>query len=205
MVNVNDIDDDKIPEATNQSEAMMQIFVRQHELMLRYHTIEKQNGFSSWMPQTISLDLAGHQLKLKEMAWRVTEELAEAMEANIEGNQTHFYEEVADAYHFLVELNLLSGVSPADIMREIGNYPTEIIHDDCWATVYYLGLAMNCLKNKPWKTTQMMTDKNKYRSLVIMSNLSFLRWLSKYIDYSELHAIYFKKSEVNKFRQGSNY
>src|ERR1700744_6362039 len=52
------------------------------------------------------------QLRLKDFAWRITEELAEATECfnHKPFNRTHFLEELIDALHFSVELCCYSGI-----------------------------------------------------------------------------------------------
>ena len=66
--------------------------------------------------------------------------------------------------------------------------------------------GMNCLKNKPWKQTQMETDKEHFVE-ELADGFHFYIALLLSIDMSaeDLFQIYFKKSEVNKFRQRSRY
>ena len=65
---------------------------------------------------------------------------------------------------------------------------------------------MNCLKNKPWKQTHMLTDEPKFKNYIIKA---FLGIIGIYIDneYSEkdMYNLYFKKNAVNQFRQRSKY
>lgn len=97
------------------------VFARQGELMLRYHPIEEAQG-----AVTPALDLCGKidnrqvQMRIKDMMWRCVEELGEA--ANCLKNkpwkqdaqptdQEHFYEEIADAFHFFVEMCMWAGIN----------------------------------------------------------------------------------------------
>lgn len=69
-----------------------------------------------------------------------------------------------------------------------------------------LGKAMNCLKNKPWKQTEMLTDVPKFHGYMVSTFHSFVQLLmASGIDYSTITDLYFRKSEVNKFRQRSKY
>lgn len=74
---------------------------------------------------------------------------------------------------------------------------------------YIVSLGMMChtLKNKPWKKTQVMTDVDlfKARYFDTFINLLVVSYWGLGMDAYKLHQMYFKKSEVNKFRQRSNY
>jgi len=119
------------------------IFKRQNELIAKYHVIESDNGFVFPKEIPLNLDSPQAQLRLKEFAWRITEELAE---------------------------------------------------------------AMSCLKNKPWKSTHMETDKSHYFEELADAFHFFVEMvILSGLDANGLTDIYFRKSEVNKFRQRSNY
>lgn len=66
--------------------------------------------------------------------------------------------------------------------------------------------ATNCLKNKPWKTTPVLTDQEHYFEEMADAFHFFVRWAIKSgLTADDLYRLYFKKSEVNKFRQESHY
>lgn len=75
-----------------------------------------------------------------------------------------------------------------------------------WFITEELGEAMNCLKNKLWKQSEIRTDVNHYME-EIADALHFFIALCIYsgLDADKLYNLYFKKSEVNKFRQRSKY
>jgi hypothetical protein len=146
----------------------------------------------------------------------------------------HTFEEMADALHFLVEALILSGISAGGFPakrwdattheyeaddgdklfalyeRKIGwhrdpgfeplleNYIYEVIHA--------IGCASNCLKQRPWKQTHQKTDWPKYREWIIKA-LEVLIVTFRYLGVGPngIFSMYWKKSEVNKFRQRSNY
>ena len=94
------------------------IFKRQTELMKKYHVIENKNGLLQTEDVPVNLDCAKGQARLKDFAWRLTEEIGEAMnclknkpwkQTQMETDKEHFYEEIADALHFFVELCILAG------------------------------------------------------------------------------------------------
>lgn len=93
-------------------------------------------------------------------------------------------------------------------------YPVDIdsfhgqrrIKDFMWRIVEELGEAANCLKNKPWKQTQVLTDKEHFKE-EIADAFHFFVELCIIIgwDANDLYLYYMRKNAVNKFRQESNY
>lgn len=220
-MNIDDVDVSGIPVPGDRLDLM---FVRQRELMTKYSAIEITNGF---MAPELPLDLHNkhHQLWIKEQAWRVTEEFAEATEAfefhvNI---PAHFYEELSDAYHFLIELLITVGIDTERLCANIEQdtfgckltymmpenarrQSTDIIRLSCYSVIEKVGLAMNCLKNKPWKQTHMLTDILQFEQHLIDAHQRFIH-LTTIVGLSaqSFYILYYKKSEVNKFRQRTDY
>lgn len=109
------------------------IFNHQRELMNKYHSIEEKNvghniPFSADEngPYCGRLNIQDRasQLRLKDFAWRVTEELTEATlclipDASDKIDKTHYEEELIDALHFSVELCALSGLRESSIAGEL--------------------------------------------------------------------------------------
>jgi hypothetical protein len=80
------------------------------------------------------------------------------------------------------------------------------LKDAAYRVVEELSEATNCLKNKPWKTTHVPTDKTHYYEELADAFHFFIRLcIYSGLDAEKLYRLYFKKSEVNKFRQESNY
>jgi hypothetical protein len=227
-MNVNDAE---APKPTK--DRLLMIFERQRELMERYHDIEAENhiGLGS-LVTPFHIDDPKWQYLLKDYAWRVTEELAESTEAH---DETHRWEEAADALHFLVEMYLICGMSVNNVyteaklqkfegfdmlksartqchaslqneMSEPASYGERVARLAAYAVVQELGCAMNCLKNKPWKRTQMETDVarfGKHLSVAFRRLLEYMLLIGMTDD--DVYDIYFRKSEVNRFRQRSEY
>ena len=238
---------------------LVSIFERQKELMEKYHHIESKSGLCQTEDCPVNLDDKRGQARLKDFSWRVTEEVAEAMEAlpqmeeafsrlnglmsqasqasaiefkekvievqeEMDDIQLHFREELVDALHFLTEKTILEGITPIDIHNTLCG-PIEQgedmldnlflfamtkginpLNDEYANFITALGLTNNCLKNKPWKQTQMITDKVKYKELAINAWLAFIKLLlSAGLDSTSTADYYLKKSQVNAFRQRSNY
>jgi len=203
-MNIKDINETiEIPKAIWET-----IFKKQESLIEKYKEIE---GMPTNVMSLDNINTKRGQIMLKDFAWRVTEELAEAYETipnmstcDIDEGQDfieHFKEELIDALHFLVELTLLAGhvnFKPKRINTPTVNNP--------WNVVYHLGLMCNTLKNKPWKQTQMLTDREKFTHHLDLAWSNFYELLQQEVGSdTDIYQYYFKKNKVNQFRQRSNY
>lgn len=218
-MNVDDISNDTIPIPTSEKDRLDLIFERQRTLMVKYEKIEQQNGLLETPHVPVDLHDRFGQARLKNFAWRVVEELTEATAARQDhpGLDQHFFEEISDAYHFLIELNILSGLNseswskdfwPSELKDKLERMFNEASDNsiDIYPTIERLGRAMNALKNKPWKVTHMLTDIYYYHHWLKEANWSFINFCrSNGFTADSLFRMYFKKSEVNMFRQRSAY
>lgn len=233
-MNVDDISKDVIPTPTPEKDMLDLIFERQHGLAIKYLPVEKENGLLQTEIFPGDLDDRFSQARMKDFAWRVQEELYEALDALVihKDNLTHFIEEMIDSIHFFVELCLfcdydtntikefysipdnedklkyLVGLA-SQVDKQSGEMdqavPTALLVS---ATIgQSIGNAMNRLKNKPWKQTHMVTDKEAFKVNLLSAWLGFFRVLcNKYgLTAEDVFTCYFKKSEVNKFRIESKY
>lgn len=75
-----------------------------------------------------------------------------------------------------------------------------------WNVTYFLQLARNALKNKPWKQTQMLSDNQVFKHAMAEAyhELVALCRLSGMTEKNFL-AIYWAKNQINKFRIASRY
>lgn len=81
-----------------------------------------------------------------------------------------------------------------------------LIKDCMWRIVEELGEAANCLKNKPWKQTEIPTDQDHFiEELMDAWHFLLQLFLVVGIDEKTLVQLYVRKALVNKFRQRSNY
>ena len=72
--------------------------------------------------------------------------------------------------------------------------------------VRYLGMMCNCLKNKPWKQSMMKTNKENFFQHLKLVWLNYIKMLTAAeLSEKDIVDIYLKKSQVNQFRQRSNY
>lgn len=201
------------------------IFYRQYELSRKYIEIEGM-PLDPW-----NIHSKEHQIWIKDYMWRIVEELMESAEYFNSGRREQealFYEEISDALHFFVEPMVMLKYDVREVegcIMAIGQLegskgwysvleqktfkPTEFHLDfaNClYLIVLNLGLAGNCLKNKKWKQTEVMTDINAFKGRYYNAFYHFLllcRLLGMSLD--DLYLVYMKKSVVNKFRQESKY
>lgn len=96
---------------------------------------------------------------------------------------------------------------PRPTSRNLNDYARQrYLKDAAYRVVEELSEATNCLKNKPWKTSPIVTDEDHYFEEVADAFHFFIRFcIESGLDAESLYRLYFKKSEVNKFRQESNY
>lgn len=211
---------------------LVAIFERQHELMVKYHDIELRSGLMQTEDCPVNLDDKRGQARLKDFAWRITEEVGEALDSLHSGDKDHYYEELIDGLHFLTEMSWLTGITPAGIFRNVFEREPSPYEDmlETFVTrsqqqavkfdvnpnpsdiafkvmnlVEALGMTCNCLKNKPWKQSNMVTDRNAfYQNFSIVWKV-YIALLSLELSADEIVDVYLRKSQVNKFRQRSNY
>lgn len=234
-MNINDYEVTK--EEMNVKCKLESIFEHQKILLNRYHEIEKKHGLllDDQIPVKINSHLG--QARLKDLAWRVVEEITEAtelLERDAKTNDVlnctdilHFREELIDALHFYVELCIASDIAIKDLEltgikdedkldiifkaiehtnRGYGIDSFQKVASVAYWVVEEIGKAMTCLKNKPWKKTQMVTDENKYRNF-IANGFKYLIGLISVAGLSseDTYIYYIKKNKVNIFRQDTNY
>lgn len=227
VTNIPDIPKDSI---------MSAIFQAQYELAEKYAPIERTNGFYYPDEHHVGkIDDPQFQNWVRMMFWRATEELVEALEDGVPeiNNQAflewgkrdglrHFFEELADALHFVVEVSMFVGVSgaQAEDAWELGvvalplhqSFPgdvhlqRDVVQRTIFSIVRRMGSAAHLLKNKPWKQRQIRTDHKQVRShmLMIWQDLGTL-WSHLGCDLKKVYVLYSKKHAVNVDRQATGY
>ena len=199
------------------------IFTRQKSLMNKYHDIELKSGLLQTEDCPVNLDDKRGQARIKDFSWRVTEELGEALDAK--ATKDHYQEELIDGLHFLTELTILAGKDYHNLLPE-GKTPysedqlENLVENakegisqkgdslNYWVSKFIenLGMMCNCLKNKPWKQSMMKTDRNAfYGRLAEVWVLYITLLVVSGMDADSIVTTYLKKSQVNQFRQRSNY
>lgn len=195
-----------------EGESLSAIVERQKELMNKYHDIELRSGLLQTEDCPVNLDDKRGQARIKDFSWRITEEIGEALDALYnEGGESgllHFHEELIDGLHFLTEMTILTGFDICQFTLDhfIQLAKKSPLNELITAFVQQLGMMCNCLKNKPWKQTMMKTNReNFYNHLVSVWEVYISILVSQGLKEENICDIYFRKSQVNKFRQRSNY
>lgn len=217
-MNINHAREEKV-----EGDLLQAIFNRQKFLMGKYHDIELRSGLLQTEDCPVNLDDKRGQARIKDFSWRVTEELGEALDAR--ANSDHYQEELIDGLHFLTELTVLAGkdydtILPegtpthcedhlGDLVEKAKNQMNEYGGNlTYWVTKFIEQLAMmcNCLKNKPWKQSMMKTDKEAFYNRLTNVWVCYITILVvSGMNAQDIVDIYLKKSQVNQFRQRSNY
>jgi hypothetical protein len=122
-LNVHDFEHIQIPEG----DMLEGIFTHQQALMEKYHDIERERGALVVDPEQFGkIDNRFVQWRIKTLNADAIEELMEAMNtlknkrwkvSEVSTDQIHFFEELGDAVHFLVELMITAGMSAKDLAR----------------------------------------------------------------------------------------
>lgn len=206
---------------------LIELFRAQEELMYGFLEIESRNGFRPPSAIPVNLDDPHDQLRLKELAWRVTEEIGEtvlAMTNPKSADDTPIREEFSDVFHFLLELFIVAGLSPdrwplrpphdrlgaafEEAVREMSTMSTKAMLNDrtlelvLGRVVWDLADAMNELKNRPWKQSARVTDRIAFYNKLQNAMGSFILACLLYgIATDELHSLYFRKHNINRKRQ----
>lgn len=185
------------------------IFMRQSQLIEKYRLIEQ-------LPKSpVSMHTTNGQRIVKDFFWRSTEELCEGWEAwtslhkeDEESRKHHTLEELADSLHFLVEGIIYAGVGVEQLLEtdcEVSDIEPENIERCFWQAVYTMGLASNFLKNRPWKQSQVPTDLPRFREAILEAWFAHLSVWACFGNNETMFNYYFKKADVNAFRQRSHY
>ena len=180
------------------------IFARQRELMKKYHHIESKNGLLQTPDVPVDLHDRFGQARIKDMAWRMTEEFTEATDAR--EHREHYLEELIDALHFLVELMILGDYQPEESLHDWFDDFQEAGPTTPYDVIERIGCACNTLKQKPWKSSHMLTDVDKFRSHLVEAWAAFVRlMITEGLTPEDVYDLYFRKSSVNAFRIRTNY
>lgn len=192
-------------------EGLSRMLQMQRDLIDEYVRIEK-------FPKPVwDMRLKKNQINAKGFIFRVIEELAEAFESFMMGDEINFYTELADATHFILELGIVTGheMKQEDWWNIWGNedlegarlnLTSEVIQRWFWNVTFQLGLVSNAMRNKQWKQTEVLPDMEKFDSLMDEAYKVFFQGF-KEIGVSEyqVHGWYWRKNKVNQFRIKSKY
>jgi hypothetical protein len=207
------------------------MFARQHKLAEQYTPIEEKSGCRHTTDIPVNIDTIRGQAQLKDYAWRITEELGEAIDAQESGDLVHYAEELIDALHFAIELTICAGYTPTDLweitkninvkmdkppsddwdlLESISHCHVEGVKYESLITpiIRELGMTMNTLKQKLWKQTHQITDIKEFKERLTRFWIVLIQLLQSVFEEDSLNSVvdvYLRKSQVNSFRIRSNY
>jgi hypothetical protein len=158
-----------------------EIIRHQAHLMENFRAVESKNGF--FFPSSpVLLDDYQGQHELRRLAWHIQEELCEAAEAldrSFGTGNEEVNKELIDALHFVAEFMLTLGYWPSDLPPERTVPHADALLDGVAANLFQamidLGLAINLLKNKPWKQTARPVSADVFKERWAKFIRSFVR------------------------------
>jgi len=185
-------------------------FDQQKQLMDKFHHIEVGNFPELKFPSydlPLNLEDQRAQSRLKEYAWRITEELVEC-EAEYhkfagplwEERSKKVKEELIDALHFLIEFYIAAGIKPEDLETPLESRPVFL--DNTFTTfMVSLGECMNLLKNRPWKQKHTPVDRDKFVSYCREMWYNFLNIAyERDMNNTDIYHTYLSKHQENESR-----
>lgn len=90
--------------------------------------------------------------------------------------------------------------------REYNREEVLNMRKSLWDITYTLNIARNCLKNKPWKQSGVMTNEILYQSLLVEAFVYMMGYYARLgMSSYDIYYLYFKKNCINKFRIQSLY
>jgi hypothetical protein len=197
-----------------ETDKLQSIFQKQGELIEKFHPIEAANGLLHHPDVPVPLDDKFGQAHLRDLAWRIVEEISEAYRSY--SDPDHREEELADALHFLVELAITSGLEPKDLGEFLEEVPGVDLLDGLFEFeriepgevkvkianfIGDLGMSINELKNRAWKQKHTPTNQKKYKDGISVAFYSFICVCKSVgMTANSLHGRYMAKHAVNEKR-----
>lgn len=106
-----------------------------------------------------------------------------------------------------IEMDNLPCIVPGTIPVEIDSYTGQhMIKERLYNCMIEIAEVVDCMKNKAWKQTMVKTDvRHLMEEMVDALHFYVEACILIGIKPKDLYELYFRKSEVNKFRQRSKY
>lgn len=179
------------------------IFNHQRGLIAKFHPIEQKNFPHRYHnPFCHDLDDPQAQDRIRDYAWRITEEVVEATMAP---NQALYIEELIDVLHFVTELFIFLEIQPEQLHLGTPGLQFEpASNSDPMAIVISLGKAVNLLKNKAWKQSMKHTDQAEFYNAIRQVWFDLQHELTLCgLSPSEIQDAYMDKNLINHNRHTS--
>lgn len=204
---------------------LAEIFTSQEGYMRDLRPIYEQNGFHWHADFPYPLDERWSQEGFRLLAWRISEEVYEALEKWQRKDPTHtiadYQEEAADVLHFIVELAICSGVDYGElssgvegfneedgtdylscVWEQVSKQPMRHSAVDAWhICLGALARAMMCLRQRPWRTDDRPTDRKAWVLQLSVVWYAFAHaCISTGISADDIYNAYFHKKKINEQR-----
>lgn len=202
---------------------LWEIFDAQEKLLRSLAPIYEHNEFHIKNTFPLNIDARHAQEEFRLLAWRISEEVYEALEEFDKGNNDAYREEVADVLHFFAELAIICGVSSTEVATggdanlllpnggdylatsfdRVNMYPVRITAQQSWG-LFLTALAhlMMEFKQRPWRTDFRPSDKGRIKHFLGVAWFSFCTaCIATGIDARMLHFHYFLKQQTNQKRK----
>lgn len=208
-----------------------EIFQRQRDYLptLNPAYLSHGNNFA-WHTRPFPWDLNDRlaQEGFRLLAWRCTEEVTEAVNVywlslderlfwESAAAQEAFQEEVSDILHFFVELCLATDVKVADLTWPVGHEHikdklarvfahcgegrNDTLPNRWYFFVHKLGLAMHCLRQRPWRTDNRETNTSAFKFAMGAAFMTFISACKRSgMNAASLHSAFFAKCKINDKR-----
>lgn len=177
-------------------------FAYQRATMREFDHIEESHGLLQTPAVPVDINSFQGQARLRDFAWRTTEEIGEYYLARLQNNQS-FHEELADALHFLIEFFILAGISPEHLPLFENLKPMSGNNQE-FQLIMELTWAGNLLRNRPWKQKSRPTDVGAFRIHAINAMMVLVSlFLTTGATHQDIYDLYLRKNKVNRDRIAS--
>lgn len=202
---------------------LYEIFDAQTKLLRSLRPIYEHNEFYFKNSFPFKLDGRHAQEEFRLLAWRISEEVYEALEEIDKGDNESYREEVADVLHFFAELAIICGLSSTEIatggdaslllpgggdylaasFERVRMYPLRLTAPQGWG-LFLTSLAhlMMEFRNRPWRTDWRVSDPQRIKHYFGITWYAFVTACAVTgIDAHLLHHHYFLKQQINHERK----
>jgi hypothetical protein len=206
---------------------LAEIFQEQEKLLRSLAPIYEHNEFFNKNKFPLSIDGRHSQEEFRLLAWRITEEVYEALQEwdrGMDRDEDKYREEVADVMHFFAELAIICGLSSTEVatggeaglllpgadylelsFQRVQLYPLRMEPREAWGM--FLTTVANLMmefRQRPWRTDERLTDPAEMRKKFALAWFSFCTSCAiTGVSARILHWHYFKKHRINEERRKS--
>lgn len=204
---------------------LAEIFDAQENLLRSLAPIYEHNGFHYKNAFPFKIDRRDSQEEFRLLAWRITEEVYEALQEydrGLQRDEDKYREEVADVMHFFAELAIVCGFSSTQVatggeagmlldgadylvlsFERVQLFPLNLSARQAWGMfLTTLAHMMMEFRQRPWRTDNRETNTEGLLRKFTLCWLSFCTACAiTGISPRILHFHYFEKQKTNHERK----